>query len=53
MQMTNDGTTAIPMSDLTVRYWYTYDTTPIVTEADLCCYAFAPPTLCTTPPGAG
>ena len=30
IQITNNGTTAIPMSDLTVRYWYTYDTTPIV-----------------------
>ena len=33
LQITNNstaGTTAIPMSDLTVRYWYTYDTTPVV-----------------------
>ena len=26
------------MSDLTMRYWYTYDTTPIVTQADMCSY---------------
>ena len=30
-----------------MRYWYTYDTTPIVAQADQCSYAFAPPTQCT------
>jgi hypothetical protein len=47
LQIKNNGTTAIPMSDLTVRYWYTYDTTPIVVQADQCTYAFNPPVACT------
>jgi hypothetical protein len=45
LQITNNGTTAIPMSDLTVRYWYTYDTTPIVAQADMCSYS-TPASLC-------
>ena len=47
IQIKNNGTTAIPMSDLTVRYWYTYDTTPIVAQADQCSYTFSPPVSCT------
>ena len=47
IQITNNGTTAIPMADLTVRYWYTYDSTPIVAEADQCSYTFTPPAQCT------
>jgi len=46
LQITNNGTTAIPLSDLTIRYWYTYDTTPIVVQADQCPYGI-PATLCT------
>ena len=46
-QITNNGTTPIPMSDLTLRYWYTYDTTPIVAQAAGCNYAFTPPSNCT------
>jgi hypothetical protein len=38
--ITNNGTTAIPLSDLTVRYWYTYDTTPIVSQTAACDYTF-------------
>jgi endoglucanase len=45
LQITNNGTTAVPLSDLTVRYWYTYDTTPVVTQADMCVYS-QPPALC-------
>jgi len=45
MKMTNNGSTAIPLSDLTMRYWYTYDTTPVVTQADMCTYS-APGALC-------
>jgi hypothetical protein len=45
-QITNNGTTAVPMSDLTLRYWYTYDTTPVVTQADMCSYAMTPPGTC-------
>ena len=33
IQLINNGTTAIPLSQLTVKYWYTYDTTPIVTQS--------------------
>lgn len=47
LQITNIGASAIPMSDLTVRYWYTFDTTPIVTQADQCGYANTPPGQCT------
>jgi hypothetical protein len=47
LQITNNGTTAIPLSDLTVRYWYTYDTTPVVAQADQCTYTFTPPAQCT------
>jgi hypothetical protein len=39
-QITNNGTTAVPLSDLTVRYWYTYDTTPIVAQTAACDYSF-------------
>jgi hypothetical protein len=46
LQITNDGTAALAMSDLTLRYWYTYDTTPIVAQADQCGYAFSPPGTC-------
>jgi hypothetical protein len=45
MRIRNDGTTAIPLADLTVRYWYTYDTTPVVTQADMCNYSM-PGSLC-------
>ena len=45
MRITNDGTTAIPLSDLTLRYWYTYDTTPVVAQADMCTYS-QPAALC-------
>jgi Cellulose binding domain len=45
MQLTNNGTSAIPMADLTMRYWYTYDTTPVVTQADMCSYS-QPAALC-------
>jgi len=41
-QITNNGTTAIPLSDLVVRYWYTYDTTPIVPQTGACDYSFLP-----------
>jgi len=47
LQIKNNGTTPIPMSDLTVRYWYTYDTTPVVAQADQCSYTFTPPAQCT------
>jgi hypothetical protein len=47
LQIKNDGTTAIPLSDLTLRYWYTYDTAPIVAQADMCTYTFTPPAQCT------
>ena len=43
IQITNNGTTAVPMADLTVRYWYTYDTTPVVAQASMCDYAQTPP----------
>jgi Cellulose binding domain len=46
LQITNNGTTAIPLSDLTLRYWYSYDTTPIVAEADMCTYTHTPPAQC-------
>jgi hypothetical protein len=39
IQLINNGTTAIPLSQLTVKYWYTYDTTPIVTQNPACTYA--------------
>lgn len=39
-QLTNNGTTAVPLSDLVVRYWYTYDTTPIVAQTAACDYSF-------------
>jgi hypothetical protein len=42
----NNGTTAIPMSDLTLRYWFTYDTTPVVAQASSCNYAQTPPGAC-------
>lgn len=45
-QIINNGTQAIPMSDLTVRYWYTYDTTPIVAQASACNYTQTPPGNC-------
>ena len=41
LQITNNGTTAVPLADLTMRYWYTYDTTPVVAQADMCNYAHA------------
>jgi hypothetical protein len=47
LQIKNDGTAAIPLSDLTMRYWFTYDTTPIVVQTDMCTYAFTPPAQCT------
>jgi hypothetical protein len=46
LQIKNVGTTAIPMSDLTVKYWYTFDTTPVVAQASACNYAFTPPAAC-------
>jgi hypothetical protein len=46
LQISNTGTMAVPMADLTVRYWYTYDTTPIVTQTAACNYAHTPPTAC-------
>jgi len=46
LQITNNGTTSIPLSDLTLRYWYSYDTTPIVAEADMCTYTQTPPAQC-------
>jgi hypothetical protein len=46
LKITNNGTTAVPLSDLTVRYWYTYDTTPVVAQAGACNYAFSPPGNC-------
>jgi hypothetical protein len=46
LQITNNGTTAIPLADMTFRYWYTYDTTPIVAQADQCSYAHSPPSQC-------
>jgi len=46
LRIKNDGTSAIPLSDLTLRYWYTYDTSPIVTQADMCTYTFTPPAQC-------
>jgi len=45
-QITNNGTTAVPMSDLTLKYWYTYDTTPVVAQASGCNYAQTPPAAC-------
>jgi hypothetical protein len=40
IQLTNNGTTAIPLSQITVRYWYTYDTPPaVVTQTGACTYA--------------
>ena len=45
MQVTNNGTTAIPLADLTVRYWYSYDSTPVVAQADMCNYSM-PGSLC-------
>jgi len=45
IRMTNNGSSAILLSDLTMKYWYTYDTTPVVTQADMCTYS-QPPTLC-------
>ena len=47
LQIKNNGTTAVPLSDLTVRYWYTYDTTPVVAQASGCNYTFTPPGNCT------
>jgi hypothetical protein len=47
LQITNNGTTAVPLSDLTVRYWYLYDSTPVVAQADQCSYIQGPPTACT------
>jgi hypothetical protein len=38
IQLINNGTTAIPLSQLTVKYWYTYDTTPIVSQNPACTY---------------
>jgi hypothetical protein len=46
LQITNNGTTAVPLSDLTLRYWYTYDTTPVVAQASMCNYAETPPAAC-------
>jgi hypothetical protein len=50
LQITNNGTTAIPLSDLTVRYYYTYDitapATAVVTQAGMCNYAQTPPGNC-------
>jgi hypothetical protein len=46
-QIVNNGTMAIPLSDLTIRYWYTYDSTPIVAQAAACNYAHTPPGNCT------
>jgi len=46
LQITNNGTTAVPLSDLTVRYWYTYDSTPVVAQAAMCNYAQTPPGVC-------
>jgi len=50
VQITNMGTTAMPMSDLTVRYWYTYDitatATAVVAQAPMCNYAQTPPAAC-------
>ena len=45
LRIRNDGTTAIPLADLTMRYWYTYDTTPVVAQADMCLYSM-PAGLC-------
>jgi hypothetical protein len=42
LQITNNGTTAVPLADLTLRYWYLYDSTPVVAQADSCSYAHAP-----------
>jgi hypothetical protein len=40
IQLTNTGTTAIPLSPLTIKYWYTYDTPPaVVTQTPSCTYA--------------
>ena len=50
LQITNNGTTTIPLSDLTVRYWYTYDikapATAVVAQASMCNYAQTPPAAC-------
>lgn len=46
LRIANDGTTVIPMSELTIRYWYTFDTAPVVAQADMCLYAFTPPAQC-------
>ena len=50
MQITNNGTMAVPLSDLTVRYWYTFDTLPDggtpVAQASMCNYTFTPPGAC-------
>jgi len=32
VRVTNNGTTAVPMSQLTIRYWYTWDDTGSVTQ---------------------
>jgi hypothetical protein len=42
IQIINSGTTAVPLSQLTVRYWYTYDTTPIVSQNPACTYTLGP-----------
>jgi mannan endo-1,4-beta-mannosidase len=49
LQITNNGTTAVPLVDLTARYWYTYDTTTppatcsaIVPQTALCYFTTLP-----------
>jgi Cellulose binding domain len=38
IQIINTGTSPVPLSQLTVRYWYTYDTTPVVAQNPACTY---------------
>jgi hypothetical protein len=38
IRIINNGTSAIPLSQLTVKYWYTYDTTPVVSQNPSCTY---------------
>jgi cellulose 1,4-beta-cellobiosidase len=50
LQVTNNDTTAVSLSDLTLRYWYTYDVTApataVVAQSSMCNYAQTPPGAC-------
>lgn len=47
LQISNDGGAAIPLSQVTVRYWYTCDApSPVVAQTATCYYVYGLPRSC-------